>query len=168
MKYTVVGADKTTGNDRTVVITATGPDDAQEKARGMGLLINQVEARTTADDEMPSRGEVLGELEEAEYLNPKTPRVTLPRPPTVTYSRLTVAAGILVVASGISLAVGIIAFIAGLVGLLAGKDDAEFVVVFGVSSMFSAAIQYGLSGACEALRDIAINSWKRPNSTKPD
>ena len=42
MKYSVSGADKNTGDERTLIISATDEKDAEQQARQMGLLVSAV------------------------------------------------------------------------------------------------------------------------------
>jgi hypothetical protein len=45
MKYSVTGADKETGDERTIIISATDTQDAERQARRLGLLISSITPR---------------------------------------------------------------------------------------------------------------------------
>jgi hypothetical protein len=55
MKYSVSGADKITGDERTIIISATDEKDAEQQARSMGLMASTV----------IERGEFSGSTEKA-------------------------------------------------------------------------------------------------------
>ncbi len=52
MKYLIEGADKETGDDRKIIISAESAAEAENKANAMGILVSNVQARES-DSEQP-------------------------------------------------------------------------------------------------------------------
>jgi hypothetical protein len=70
MKYLVEGADKATGDDRTIIISADSPADAQNKVNAMGILVSNLQARESEPEQPIALG----------YASPKAPQRATPAP----------------------------------------------------------------------------------------
>jgi hypothetical protein len=55
MKFSVIGVDKNTGQERTVVISASNEKNAEEQARKYGLLVSSVIRRDDMSETVVSR-----------------------------------------------------------------------------------------------------------------
>jgi hypothetical protein len=54
MRFTVEGADLKTGDDRTIIISATDAKDAEDQARKMGLVVSRIWANETESPASPA------------------------------------------------------------------------------------------------------------------
>jgi hypothetical protein len=159
MKYSVEGADKTTGDDREIIISAESIADARNKASAMGILVSNVQARESESDgpiAKPSKNDLLNELEETELLTPKAPRRETPPPSLPEYTGLKFASNVL----GF---LGVFSYVVGVFAWLTYADDGAGGAGFFIflSLLIGGTMQLGMAAACVALRDIARNSFGR-------
>src|ERR1700677_2041924 len=117
MKYFIEGADKTTGDDRRIIISAESASEAQNKAGTKGILVSTVQARESEPDQPitePSREDILDELEEHEVtggLTPKTPQRGTRRPSPPEYNGLKYASNMLGFLGAFSYVIAVFAFL---------------------------------------------------------
>jgi hypothetical protein len=144
MLWKIQGAMKETGQDVQSLIDAPTKVDAIKEAGKRGLLINSIEAASPA----PPSPEAV-----AAYA------ATLPPG----YGGLRVAASVLFVFSLISYLSAAILVLSAIVnaGQIGSSADGFNLMIYALAAAVSGAIQHGLSAACLAVRDIAINSFKK-------
>ena len=161
MQYLIEGADKSSGQDRSVIVSADNPREAEKQAEEMDLLISSVKPHAAG---IPS-GKAI------EYASPRAGVDLRNVPPR--YLGLQIASILL----GVSCAMfyglaALVAIVSILVSATAAQVPGQLVPmrVFAAATGFSGlmyalmlfacgAIQHGLSAGCSALRDIARNSF---------
>jgi hypothetical protein len=170
MQYLIEGADKSTGQDRSVIVSADNPRDAQRQAEEMNLLISSVVPHAAG---IPNPKPV-------DYASSRTPPPDLSPAQTKVpprYIGLQIAS--LVLGASCLIFYGL-AGLSGIMALFAVAAAARPPTPFGPPPGFAAmsglagfwialclfaaaAVQHGLSAACTALRDIARNSfgWRK-------
>jgi hypothetical protein len=161
MKYLIEGADKTTGDDRRIIISAESASEAQNKAGAMGILVSTVQARESEPDQpiaVPSREDLIDEIEEREVtggLTPKAAQRATRNPSRPEYTGLKYASNMLGFLGAFSYVIAVFAF------LVYADDGAggEGFFIF-LSLLIVGTMQLGMSAACVALRDIARNSFR--------
>jgi hypothetical protein len=172
MQYVIEGADASSGQDRTIIVSAIDEKDAHQQARSMNLMVSRVALHNAP---VPSLGSAHSSPA-VDYASP-VPKsavamqaVTIPR-----YLGLQIASVILIASAAVCYGIAAIAVVVaisaattptrppafggpppGFMGLFSAFG---FIGAFGFLS--AGAIQHGLSAACKALRDIARNSWAK-------
>jgi len=157
MQYLIEGADKETGEDRTVIIDADNEADLRAKIKAMGILVSHAKLWNA-----PAAPPVA-----VNYATPApTHIVSSARPRIPGYFGLQFASLILGISATLFYAIAVLAFIASIsstrnfnspyagVGVLV-----QGMVI--ISLLAAGGIQHGLSAACTALRDIARNSFTK-------
>ncbi len=159
MQYLIEGADKSTGEDRSVIVSADNPRDAQKQAEEMNVLISSVVPHAAG-------------IPNAKPVDYASSRTVAPHPTSALangpprYLGLQIASVVL----GISCVIfyglaGLFAIMAFAAGAVATRPQTPFgppsAFVF-ISSFTTAlglfaagAVQHALSAACSALCDIA-------------
>jgi hypothetical protein len=169
MQYLIEGADKSTGEDRSVIVNAINTQDAQNQAASMNLLVSRL---------VPHAGGFLNKQAVVEYASPAATPTAPPQrglqigPPR--YLGLQIASFIIGVCAFVCY---VVAAIIGLVAIFSIGSATQQPNAFGPPQalattsgvaglllafwIFAAgAVQHGLSAACIALRDIARNSFR--------
>jgi hypothetical protein len=157
-QYLIEGADKSTGEDRTIIIEANSEADARAKAATMGILVSQVKPWPRS----------LSEPVPVSYETPSQPATSPKAPPA--YLGLKIASFVLGV-SCLFFYVGPAILVVQAIMAMNSSPQPAFVrnPAFGagvdLAAAFSAfaagAIQHGLSTGCIALRDIAKNTFHK-------
>jgi hypothetical protein len=165
MKFTVTGADAKTGDDHVLIIDAANLDDAQSKARSMGLLVASIEPRNPPPTAPPTPATPPRDDDEAMV------KLYLSKP--VKYFGLQIAGSVLGVSAILLYVAAFGAFLAAIHPASSGGTDSinhdalgmvdaqELYIAYALLFFSAGAIQHGLSAACLALRDIAINSFAK-------
>jgi len=144
MLWTVEGADETTGQERTITLEADTQAQAKRLAADQGLLVAGVHK---ADP--PT----------ADYRGPAMPVAAAPAA-VPEYSGLQLGSICLRVIAGVYLAVGIVGFIVNGFSPNADKSAAAVGLAYLIGGAAAACIFFAFGSACQALRDIARNSFR--------
>lgn len=169
MQFVVDGADANTGEDRTVIVAADDAKDAQEQARAMNLMVSRVALHNAPAPSLGSSEAVAA----VDYASPPEakPIVAPQFVPVPQYVGLQIAANILLLLAVLSYGAAAIAIVTAILGMMIpsrpmqyGGPPPGFFSAIGFAGAFGllsvGAVQHGLSAACNALRDIARNSFK--------
>jgi hypothetical protein len=166
MKYKVEGADAKTGKSRVLRIDADDEQQAAIRAHDMGVLVSAIYPRP---DGINSEKEIaLSEL------NP-TPARPAGAPVPMPVASIAAEPRKAVVVSpeyGGLRAASIVALLAYIIGLLTlfvalytiihyDMNTSKFVFAMAGTAIVSGAILHGMSASCDALRDIAQNSFRK-------
>jgi hypothetical protein len=170
MKYKVEGADAKTGKSRVLRIDADNEKQAAIRAHDMGVLVSAIYPRP---DGINSEKEIA--LSELNTSPPRPAAAPMPMPvPTITAEpRKAVVVspeyGGLRAASIVLHILALLAYIVGLLTLFVAiytiihydMNTSKFVFAMAGSAIVSGAILHGMSASCDALRDIAQNSFRK-------
>jgi hypothetical protein len=183
MRWNVEGADARTGAEKIIQVTADTKAEAEAKARKQGLLVSavhesQVVTPAEALDEMvgntirertrrASTAEALADVAPApvEYRSSRTPNLIAPNYGGLKFASIAVRifALLFYLAGILGLLMALLMFGEGISSGRAGFGVAAGVTQFVISALgplAAGAIMHGLSASCDALRDIARNSYR--------
>jgi hypothetical protein len=153
VQYLVEGADRSSGEDRTVIFSAENEADLRRQIEAMGILVSN-----------------------AKPWSPPTPvQYATPAPSQTTnlpnYIGLQIASLVLGISCVCFYLAALVLLIAGLLAMNSNAPSqpfmpspaatAPFDLAAALGAFAAAAIQHGLSTGCKALRDIARNSFAR-------
>jgi len=162
MKFTVEGANAQTGDDHTVIVSATSAAHAEAQAKSMGLLVSRVIPRTDEEsishalNYAPPRSGGTGPSREAVMNYLKTNPSNAPN-----YTGLQVAGFIIGAMAILSYGAAVVVFIALVNSASSAYGPSGVIgILIPISIAAGGAVQHGLAAACFALRDIARNSFR--------
>lgn len=174
MRFKIEGADAKTGKARVLRIEADDQEQAAARAHDMGVLVSSIQARpdSNADREIalsdmsppPTRS-----VSASSYAAMPASTVTQttaaePRKQVLVspeYTGLRAASIILHVLAMASYLIGIITLFVALYSLAHyGWEVSKYVLATAGLTIVSGAILHGISASCDALRDIAQNSFR--------
>ncbi|MCC6359543.1 MAG: hypothetical protein IT450_12435 [Phycisphaerales bacterium] len=139
MRWIIDGADKTTGEGRSITVTADSRDNAVAIAHRQGLMVAAVQPEGVPETDIQERPQL-------------TPLQKTERIPD--YAKLSIA-------GQCANAVGVVLLIACAASAVVAVAQASIGIgVYAVGALLAAGFYFGVSGALEALRDIARNSWR--------
>jgi len=138
--YNVEGADRETGKDLVVRVLAANKEDAAKQAEATGILISEIYESITGE-----------QPENAPTPKSISQKITQAAPE---YTGLNVASIFCLVDAILSYIVGIIGIVVGILNV--NTDYIEW----GMALLASGVLAHGFSAALDALRDIAINSFR--------
>lgn len=174
MRWTVEGADKQTGDERTIEVEANSRADAEKLAAQRGILVSRVlSAGEVNAAQLEALAAMQGERvwEEKPTIAYATPSPTpsaiettvTDRPYAPNYAGLQVASILFWVLWALAWVGGLVLLGIAIVGsyrtplIGAGLFFAFFDLIV---SFVSGCIFMALASGCEALRDMARNSWR--------
>jgi len=96
MKYSVTGADKKSGDERTVIISAANEKDAERQAREMGLLVATVFERAESSGDTKSKSPLPSES----TMTPAWKVVPTPGPKSISHNQGAIIIVLILVAIG--------------------------------------------------------------------
>jgi hypothetical protein len=173
MEFNIEGADAKTGRSRVVRIEAGSKQDAESKARNMGIMVSAIYEKPAPPEELelrdapvrlpPTRSPV------SHYV-PETPvpssqgasSSSTPRNSSVVspeYAGLKAASVVLHALSILGYIIGPIVLVGGFFWGKYNPEDSKYVYIYGAFVIVGAAILHGMSASADALRDIARNSF---------
>jgi len=161
MRFTVEGADAKTGDERTVIISATDSRDAEKEARGMGILISRVTPRHEAD----GMSEPLASQVAAKTMSLKAAAVEINAPD---YAALRTMSHVFFMFACIGYALCVACLIATAVLIaitIRTKDDdikqfAIYAALASLGAIINGIINHGVSVFLLAFRDLVRNSFR--------
>lgn len=166
MKYKIEGADVKTGKSRVLRIEADDEKQAAIRAHDMGVLVSAIHPRPDSaplDKEFP--------LSDLNAPSPRPPPTPIPTPAPEPRRQVLVSPeyGGLKAASIVLHVLALLAYSIGLLTLLVAIytivhydwNTSKFVFAMAGLSIVSGAILHGMSASCDALRDIAQNSFRK-------
>jgi hypothetical protein len=179
MRWTVEGADKSTGKDRVLSIEANTSSEAEAKATRMGLLVSGVYEPTVLTPAEQLEKMVGNSLSASDMAQPPIPP-TAPPPAAISYASPGIARSApdytgLRIGSGVLMVFAVIYYVGAIFFLLIAlastvgifSQTPGLAVWSGFSAFISAmvagmigGILHAISAACVALRDIACNSFR--------
>jgi len=158
MKYSVTGADKNTGDERTVIISASDEKDAERQAREMGLLVSAVFRRGDLEGKPPKPASI------------KLPNIVAAAATggVPYYGALKAIGFVFKVNAAVGYLGGAVAFCIGIyvMATAAAKGDHEAVmigveiVLWGLAAAGEAVISQGIGECFGAFRDLVRNSFR--------
>jgi hypothetical protein len=182
MKYKIEGADAKTGKSRVLRIEADDEKQAATRAHDMGLLVSAIHARPDSTSDRP---DMTSDKEFA--LNDAAPAaarshsgssyVAMPIPPSTPSASAEARKAVLVspeygglrAASIVLHVLAMVAYVGGLIALVMtlyslthwGWETSKYVLATAGLTIVSGAILHGMSASCDAIRDIAQNSFRK-------
>jgi hypothetical protein len=161
MKFTVEGADLKTGDDRTVIISATDAKDAEGQARKMGLVV----ARISPNDAGPLPSLALAHEGAAEGVSLKAPAVQINAPD---YPELETMSRVLSFAALLCYGVTVVLLASTIAAIRetneTGSDDAKMraiqISLLALAVIVGGIIVHGMSVFFTAFRDLVRNSFR--------
>jgi hypothetical protein len=185
MRWNVEGADVKTGKNRLVQVYAKDSEEAEDKARKLGLLVSAVHESVMKPAVEPTDEEIdiappavanhaaAGSNYESPQAKPLTPKSAPPRNDRdearrrramiPEYAGLNVAAFVIGVFSTLYYVLGAIALVMALITAYSATSPTRFegptLAGYGLISLMAAGLMHGMSAGCYALRDIARNSF---------
>jgi hypothetical protein len=161
MKYSVTDADKNTGDERTIIISAANKLEAEDQARRLGLLVSSVTPREAIEEQAPSASAAV-----AKSMSLKAAAVAINAPDYAaikTLSRVFFAcACIEYAATVILLAVVALLTFERIKGDEPTVDVPNYEVAFtALWVLLSGILSHGISVVLVAFRDLVRNSFHR-------
>ena len=164
MQYIVIGSDPETGEECKTIVDADGKAEADEKAAALGWLIESVTLMGRPVDELA--------VAALDYRGPSTPRrgSRAIGGASTGYRDIKMCATVLRIVGSLCIIITLIVFVVGLVQVAdeADRRDGEpgrlFLAVLTATAMLAAvaAVLFMMAGVGIAIRDIAHNSFWRP------
>jgi hypothetical protein len=170
MKYKIEGADVKTGKSRVLRIEADDEKQAAIRAHDMGVLVSAIHSRPDSaplDKEFPLSD--LNAPPPRPLPTPTTAPIPMPAPEPRKQVLVSPEYGGLKAASIVLHVLALLAYSIGLLTLLVAIytivhydwNTSKFVFAMAGLSIVSGAILHGMSASCDALRDIAQNSFRK-------
>lgn len=147
MKFTIDGADKRTGDDHTVIITANDAQDAEYKAKLMGLLVNRVNPREVEAVATPLN---YAAHEQATIVTPAPPPAKTPK-----FIGIQMGEFVLCITGLFSIGVGVLVFFSFVSHVQSVADVPMISLIASVPFVVLGVGLWGLAWVCEMLRNIA-------------
>lgn len=170
MKYNVEGADAKTGKSRVLRIDADDEQQAASRAHDMGVLVSAIYPRP---DGTNSQKEIaLSELNAppprpapAPMPMPVSPLAAEPRKHVLVspeYGGLRAASIVLHILALLAYTIGLLTLFVAIYTIIHyDASTSKFVFAMAGLAIASGAIFHGMSASCDALRDIAQNSFRK-------
>ncbi len=160
MKFTVEGADRKTGDERSVSITALDIEDAQVKASQLGLLVSKVSPRFDGDSSTPPpppRPNATSDAIRSAAVHAAAVKVVAPD-----YLPLKILAMVFRIVAFLCYAGAVVCLvlIPGVIGNDQLHEQWPQFLVGAIGSLLIGVFYHGVSAFLVAFRDLTRNSFK--------
>jgi len=176
MRYKIEGADAKTGKARVLRIEADDEEQAAARAHDMGVLVSAIHARP---DMATDREIALSDMNPAPARSASAssysamPAATATATPTNEQRKQVLVCPEYAGLRAVSILLHILALLTYVVGLITlmvsvysathwdWHDTTRYILATGAGLIVSGAVLHGMSASCDALRDIAQNSFRK-------
>jgi hypothetical protein len=174
MRYKIEGADAKTGKARVLRIEADDEEQAAARAHDMGVLVSAIHARP---DMATDREIGLSDMNSAPARSASASSYTAMPASTATptneqrkhvlvspeYAGLRAVSILLHILALLTYVVGLITLMVSVYSATHWDwhDTTRYILATGAGLIVSGAVLHGMSASCDALRDIAQNSFRK-------